>query len=161
MLPKLLLTVFAIPALLFVAGVSGLLFHAWPTKWPDENITLKPPQLERLRALQRERKFVQDMRLHYPGAPNEGLRIALEKRVNGAIDRIAQGIQDNPRKSFVLGTFKQLLADTQTLDSEERDRLLNYFEQIMVILDIRSSNELLNVWRYGFPYGWFMSSSRS
>jgi hypothetical protein len=34
-------------------------------------------------------------------------------------------------------------------------RLLRYCEQILGILKIENSNELFNVWRYGFPYGWF------
>jgi hypothetical protein len=29
----------------------------------------------------------------------------------------------------------------------------------MEILNVHSSNEVLNVWRYGFPYGWFRSGT--
>jgi hypothetical protein len=35
-------------------------------------------------------------------------------------------------------------------DSEERDRILSYLEEIMEILGIESSHGLLNEWRYGF-----------
>jgi hypothetical protein len=39
--------------------------------------------------------------------------------------------------------------------TEDMERLLVYMERILEILHIKSSNELLYVWRYGLPYGWF------
>ena len=49
--------------------------------------------------------------------------------------------------------FKETLGQFEKFDSEEKDRLLLYLEDIMDEVGIRNSNELFNVWRYGFPYG--------
>jgi hypothetical protein len=140
-------------------GLSGLLFRLWPTAWPDAELSVSPSQIERLNALRREPKFMPDTKLFYPGARNEDIRLALEEILNAEIEYIAQGVPKTPRKSFVLGTFKQVLAHADRIDSEEKDRLLAYFNQIMEILNIHSSNEVLNVWRYGFPYGWFQADT--
>lgn len=67
-----------------------------------------------------------------------------------------QRIQLNPKKSEVLSIYKQVLPHLENLDTDEKDRMLRYLNEVMQILEIESSNELLNVWRYGFPYGWFM-----
>ena len=36
------------------------------------------------------------------------------------------------------------------------DQTLYYFTEAMRIVGMQGSNELLNVWRYGFPYGWVL-----
>jgi hypothetical protein len=69
-----------------------------------------------------------------------------------------QRVKTTPRKSRMLSALKATLSNASRLDSEEQDRLGSYLEEILRILDIDSSNELINVWRYGFPYGWFRSS---
>jgi hypothetical protein len=58
----------------------------------------------------------------------------------------------------VLSAFKATLSKASHFDSEEQDRLASYLEETLNILDIDSSNELIDVWRYGFPYGWYRSS---
>lgn len=159
MVLKVILVVVVAAALFVAAGLSGLLFRFWPTSWPDAELSVSPAQVERLFALRNEPKFLPNAKLHYPGAPNEAIRIALEEIVNAVIEHITQEIQKVPRKSFVLSSFKPVLARAERLDSEERDRLLSYFNEIMEILGIGSSNELLNVWRYGLPYGCFQSGT--
>jgi hypothetical protein len=56
----------------------------------------------------------------------------------------------------VLREFKTALASVDSGESEERDQLLMYLTKIMQIVGIDNSGELLNVWRYGFPYGWVL-----
>jgi hypothetical protein len=51
--------------------------------------------------------------------------------------------------------MKATLANFDTPESEERDQLLVYLTKVMRICGVDSSDELFNVWRYGFPYGWF------
>jgi hypothetical protein len=38
----------------------------------------------------------------------------------------------------------------ELVDSEERDRFLDYLNELMSIFSIESSDGLLNTWRYGF-----------
>lgn len=74
--------------------------------------------------------------------------------VNASIDLIIPAIQKNPKKSSILVIFKVVLSNLNLLDSEDKDQLIIYFGRISKIAGVQSSNELLNVWRYGFPYGW-------
>lgn len=159
MLLKPFLAVVAGAVLFVAAGLSGLLFRLWPTGWPDAELSVSAAQVERLFELRKEPKFLPNAKLHYPGAPDEAMRIELEEIVNDAIEHIMQGVQKVPRKSFVLGSLKPALARAERLDSEERDRLLAYFDEVTEILELGGSNELLNVWRYGLPYGWFQSGA--
>lgn len=159
MLLKPFLAVVAGAVLFVAAGLSGLLFRLWPTGWPDAELSVSAAQVERLFELRKEPKFLPNAKLHYPGAPDEAMRIELEEIVNDAIEHIMQGDQKVPRKSFVLGSLKPALARAERLDSEERDRLLAYFDEVTEILELGGSNELLNVWRYGLPYGWFQSGA--
>jgi hypothetical protein len=52
--------------------------------------------------------------------------------------------------------MKATLADVDTSESEERDQILAYLDKVMTICGVESSDQLFNVWRYGFPYGWFL-----
>ncbi len=53
-------------------------------------------------------------------------------------------------KSDVLNEFKITLAQFERADSEDKDQMLHYLEQLMDIFGIESSDGLLNKWRYGF-----------
>lgn len=157
MLLKVIVGLLITIAFIVMAGLTGILFSVWPSTWPDSELKIGTPQVEQLKALRQAPKFEADPKLFYPGAPNEQVRVVLEVSLNGVIDYLVQGVQQHPKKSFVLSTFKSALARADELDSEEKERLLEYFNEIMRIVGISSSNELLNVWRYGFPYGWVIN----
>jgi hypothetical protein len=57
----------------------------------------------------------------------------------------------------VLSRLKVILSRADDCDSEHQERLASYMEEALRILHIDSSNELIDVWRFGFPYGWFLS----
>ena len=145
--------------ILLVFAFSGALFRFWPTSWPDEPVEVTPAALAKLQTLRQQPKFNPDPRVHYPGAPSELVRRAAELRVNGTIDALLAGLPTKRRKSFILSSFKAVLISFDHFDSEERDRLNWYLEEIMDIVGVRNSNELLNVWRYGLPYGWLTPSA--
>lgn len=110
---------------------------------------LSPEQ--RLQALAQfiaKKKFVQER--FYPGATNEADRIHYEAGVNELASRLAKLPPSEQTKSAVLSLFKPTMADFDAADSEERDRFLEYLEELMDIFGIESSDGLLNKWRYGF-----------
>ena len=82
-----------------------------------------------------------------------------EESVNSIVDQLVVGLSRTPKKSFVLATFKRALPAFERFDSEEMDQTLYYLSEVTRIVGMRGSNELLNVWRYGFPYGWWLSST--
>jgi len=152
---KIAIAIISVLAFTVLAGLFGLLFRVWPTSWPDSALKISPIQIEQLKQIRSEEKFHEDTKSPYPGAVNEASRDSLETAVNKTIDLIIPVIQQSPKKSTILGIFKPVLTNLIFLDSEDKDQLLNYFSRVLQTVGVQSSNELFNVWRYGFPYGWF------
>ena len=77
-----------------------------------------------------------------------GLEAAEEKRrcsakIDELVDRLVGGIVSNPRKSWVLEQFVPTLRAACEEDTEARERFGPYFEQIMNIFGIESSDGML------------------
>lgn len=138
-----------------MAGLSGLSFYLWPTGVNDHTLSITPDVLERLRSLQSERKFDPDALTFYPGAMNESERLAAQAAVDSTIESLIAALPARPKRSTVLGVMKITLARFDTPESEERDQVLVYLTRVMQVCGVQGSAELFNVWRYGFPYGWF------
>ncbi|MYN44718.1 DUF4844 domain-containing protein [Pseudoduganella sp. FT93W] len=138
-----------------VAGMYGLTFYVWPTGFNDEKLNVTPELIQRLRSLQSEHKFGPDARTLYPGAANEAQRAAAQAAVDSAIQSLIVELPMRPQRSTVLRALKATLAGFDTSESEEREQILVYLTQVMQICGVESFSELFNVWRYGFPYGWF------
>lgn len=111
--------------------------------------------MERLRSLQLEHKFGPDSSTFYPGAASEEQRMVAQASVDAAIQSLITELPMRPQRSTVLRALKVTLANFNTSESEERDQILSYLTKLMNICGVESSSELFNVWRYGFPYGWF------
>jgi hypothetical protein len=107
-----------------------------------------PEVLQRLFALRSEPKFNGENL--YPGAPTEEIRLNAERAVNGMLDRLAGGLRQSPRKSYVLSEFLEMLKAFEHEDTEEREQACTYCERVMGILGIASSDGALNTWLYGF-----------
>jgi hypothetical protein len=76
--------------------------------------------------------------------------------VDSTIESLIAELPARPQRSTVLRTIKHTLASPGTSESEERDQMLTYFTKVMAVCGVESSDELFNVWRYGFPYGWLI-----
>lgn len=148
----------AAAVLVVLAGVSGLTFYLWPTSLGDHALAVDAQMLARLRLLKQEHKFDADPAGLYFGAPDERQRAAAQRSVDGAIDALLVQLPRAPRRATVLQIFKQTLAQVHTPESEERDQTLVYLQRAAVICGVGSSSELLNVWRYGFPLGWWLET---
>ena len=127
----------------------------WPTGFNDYKLTVTPEVIERLRESQSERKFGLDTTTFYPGARNEAERLNAQQAVDSTIRRLIAELPERPQRSTVLRAMKLTLANVGTPESEERDQILVYLTRVMEVCGVDSSAELFNVWRYGFPYGWF------
>ena len=151
---KVVLTLAGVLGVLFVAGITGVMFFFWPTSFGDHSLHVTPQVLTELRLLQQEKKFQEDLPNHYPGAPNEAIRSNAQASIDSLIQKLIAELPSHPLRSFVLGAAKSTLASFANQDTEEQEQMLRYCERILVILEINNSGELFNVWRYGFPYRW-------
>ncbi len=102
---------------------------------PDQTLVITPETLQRLSALRSEPKFHEENL--YPGAPTEDVRLRLEQAVNGTLDRLSVGLQESPRKSFVLAEFLRMLKAFEAEDTEEREQACTYCERVMKIWALR------------------------
>jgi hypothetical protein len=97
--------------------------------------------LGKLRTLRAQAKF--------EAAPEDvGAQLAVH--IDELLDRLIESIAEHPTKSYVLAEFARTLKCFEREDSEDQDSVLQYLENIMDILQIESSDGLLNNWRYGF-----------
>lgn len=152
---KILASIAIALAVIVISALSGLSFYVWPTSFNDYRLAVTPDVILRLRTLQSERKFGPDDITFYPGAVDEGKRLMAQAAVDSTIQSLIAELPTRPQRSTILRTMKATLANFDTSESEERDQVLVYLTKVMQICGVESSAELFNVWRYGFPYGWF------
>jgi hypothetical protein len=130
--------------------LTGFIMETRVEMKDDRSIEVTESILESLRQMRSEPKFYPDPAQFYGGAPEESIRREAEGMLNDLLDRLLEGIEANPSKSYVLDEFRRTLGGFDDYESEEQDRICLYLEDIMDILGIESSNGLLNTWRYGF-----------
>ena len=100
-------------------------------------------------------KFVQDDKLFYPGIGDLTLKPILTKKINLAgedFKTIANKgtVSDKEYQAVIkdgLGRFAELYLQ---LDTEDRERICSYFEELMDIVGLESSDGHLNNFMYGF-----------
>jgi len=100
-------------------------------------------------------KFIQDDRLFYPGIGDSSLRPILNEKINLAASdfmKLAkQGtVPDKDYQDIIkkgLDRFSELYLQ---LDTEDRERICHYFEELMDIVGLDSSGGHLNKFMYGF-----------
>jgi len=158
---KAVIAALVVAIVLFLAGITGLLFRVWPTGLRDEILVYSQETESQLKALKAERKFEPDNASYYPGAPDEPTRLAAQASVDSVIDGLLIRLPHDAHRSTVLSAFKAGLPRLDRFDSEERGRALVYMQRIMDITGVHTSSELLNVWRYGFPYSWLRGPNQS
>ena len=105
---------------------------------------------EALRELKSQKKFLANLALFYPGAPDELIRIEAENVINSALVKLIESPSDSFTENEFWLTLKVAAKQLAKMDSEEIDRGLSYMEEIMDIYKIESSEGRLNEWRYGF-----------
>lgn len=98
-------------------------------------------------------KFNKDESLFYPGLEDKNILSNLTKEIN-KLAKTFESIQSskNPSSDFYLKAIESSLKTIEKydLDTENRTRVANYIEELMDIIELESSNGLLNNYVYGF-----------
>jgi len=132
--------------------LASLLFFACA----NEQIMITPENaLKQLDTFQQKKKFEADEKLFYPGLVDEKLRPILTKLINqAATDFKTVATSPQPTNTAYWAKIKLGLNRFSTLeiglDTEERERICSYFEELMDIVGLESSNGQLNTFMYGF-----------
>lgn len=80
---------------------------------------------------------------YLPGIDVTEERGRLESIVNHLVDRLIDGIEENPTKLWVLTQFQSSLESVEGEDTEAREHVGTALESVMDILGIDSSDGLL------------------
>ncbi len=100
-----------------------------------------------------KKKFVQEN--HYPGIADEKMRPIFTEKINSvASDFKSLAESENPtdkkyqeKIKIGLSSFADVYME---LDTEDRERVCTYIEELMDIVGLESSNGQLNKFMYGF-----------
>lgn len=124
---------------------------------PQNNMPTKPnisfDPIELLKNFLVKEKFEKVEGLYYPSFLDENQKIMLTDFINDSAKELICLIEENNLKNhfhYFLTERLRELDDTINISSDEKDRVLLYFEEMMDIINVSSSNGILNIWRYGF-----------
>ena len=100
-------------------------------------------------------KFIEDPGLFYPGIANPALRPGLTDKINQAAEDFRSvALSPNPNKQAYLEKIRiglRRFEDTEVMyDTEDRERVCHYFEELMNLVGVESSEGILNTFMYGF-----------
>jgi uncharacterized protein DUF4844 len=115
----------------------------------DQKLEVSQQTIAKLSELGVRTKYVDMPGTIYNGMRPERRRLIAEAQLNRLIDRLRDGLPSNPSKKFALAEFAKTMAEFEATDTEDREQLVRYLEEIMDLLGIASSDGLLNGWMYG------------
>lgn len=103
----------------------------------------------------KKEKFLQDDKLFYPGIGNPSLKPILTERINllaGDFKKLAdKGITtDKEYQNAIKNGFNRFSDIYQDIDTEDRERICSYVEELMDIVGLDSSDGHLNNFMYDF-----------
>ena len=111
--------------------------------------------MEKFEKFKAKEKFVEDLKILYPGIGDEKLKPILTEKINLAaedFEKIARN-ENATEKDYQnaigkgLDRFKSIYVE---IDTEDRERVCAYFEELMDIVGLESSDGHLNNFLYGF-----------
>jgi len=134
-----------------IIGLTFLLFTACgqgQMKTPENAMT-------KFEEFKNKEKFTQDDKLFYPGIGDPSLKPILTEKINLAADEFKKladkgNTTDKEYQNAIkigLDRFADLYLQ---LDTEDRERVCSYFEELMDIVGLESSDGHLNNFMYGF-----------
>lgn len=135
------------------SGLILLLFTACgqgKIKTPDN-------AMEKLEEFKSKEKFLQDDSLFYPGIGDPKLKPILTEKINLAADDFKKladkgNATDKEYQSAIKIGLERFSGLYLQLDTEDRERVCNYFEELMNIVGLESSGGLLNDFMYGIDF---------
>lgn len=100
-------------------------------------------------------KFIEDEKMFYPGIANPQLKQLLTDNINLAADdfkALAEigSATDKEYQDVIKKGLDRFSGVYSELDTEDRERIGNYFEEMMDMVGLESSGGHLNLFVYGF-----------
>ncbi len=109
--------------------------------------------MEQFEAYKSKEKFQEDEDLFYPRLANPNLKESLTKKINLIAKDFetlaAKGIATEKEYHNAINKGLAQFSELE-LDTEDRERVCKYIEELMDIVDLESSGGHLNEFMYGF-----------
>lgn len=111
--------------------------------------------MTKFKEFKNKEKFLQEDKLFYPGISDPNLKPVLTEMINLAADDFKKladkGIAtDKEYQNAIKIGLERFTEIYLQLDTEDRERVCSYFEELMDIVGLESSGGHLNNFMYGF-----------
>lgn len=128
-----------------IIGLALLLF----TACGQGQIKTPENAMEKFVEFKTKEKFLQDDKLFYPGIGDPVLKPILTEKINLAADDFKKladkgGITDKDYQNAIIVGLDRFADVYLQLDTEDRERVCTYFEELMDIVGLESSDGHLN-----------------
>ncbi len=118
---------------------------------------IKTPEnaMTKFEEFKNKEKFLQDDQLFYPGIGDPKLKPVLTEKINLIADDFKKladkgNSTDKDYQNAIKNGLERFSDLYLELDTEDRERVCNYFEELMDIVGLESSGGHLNNFMYGF-----------
>ena len=118
---------------------------------------MKTPEnaMDKFEEFKKKEKFIEDNTLFYPGIADLKMRPMLTEKINQAANDFKEiALTKKPTDKKYQEKIKKGLerfSDVYLeIDTEDRERICSYFEELMDIVELESSGGQLNNFMYGF-----------
>lgn len=106
-------------------------------------------------AFKKKEKFIKDTAIFYPGIADKALLTILNAKMNLATDDFEKlsetgNATDKDYQDKIKAGLERFTGVYDKLDTEDRERVCRYFEELMDIVGLESSGGYLNEFMYGF-----------
>lgn len=111
--------------------------------------------MDQFEAFTGKEKFAEDVKAFYPGIGNPVMKPILTDKINKAAEDFKEVAQrENPtakkyQEQIDIG-LRRFSDAYSELDTEDRERVCTYFEELMDLVGLESSDGKLNEFMYGF-----------
>lgn len=113
-------------------------------------------QIMQIESFIEKEKFLEDLSVFYPGLSNAELKEPLTNLINLSAADFIEVLRNNPTDDKFQDKIKTGLERIESynysLDSEDKDRVCNYFEELMDLVGLNDSGGHLNKWRYDLEF---------
>lgn len=118
-------------------------------------ISIPKDMKEKFTAFKKKKKFLENKDLHYPGIGDKKWMPIYTDKINLAaqdFEDVAQSgnASDAEYQKAIKKGLQRFTDIYLEIDSEDKERICTYFEELMDIVGLESSNGQLNIFLYGF-----------
>lgn len=111
--------------------------------------------MDKFETFKNKEKFIQDTTIFYPGIADQAMRPTLTEKINVAADdfkKLAEtgNATDKDYQDKIQVGLERFRDVYINLDTEDKERVCHYFEELMDIVGLESSGGHLNEFMYGF-----------